>query len=411
MAQFFDELETRSFEERTEELNKLLPIVIAKAQSETPYYGNTLSKIDARDIDEVEKLQNLPLVRKSDLIELQRVQPPFGGLNTRPANEMGRVFQSPGPIYEVHGRCYDATRVARALFACGMRSKDLVFNTYSYHLTPAGLMSDEGAKALGCAVFPAGPTQTELQVQALAALRPTGYIGTPSFLNILLDRAASLKLDVSSLSHASVGAEPLPYSLRESFRARGIDAYQAYGTAELGLVAYETEALEGMVVTEGVIVEVVRPGTNEVVQDGEVGELVVTVLDPDYPMIRFATGDLTAVLKGRCPTGRTNRRIKGWMGRADQTTKVRGMFVHPQQVHAILQIHPEISRARLCVTNENYRDELVLRCEVAPDGTQSGAAIEATLKNVCKLRGNVEIVDIGDLPNDGKIIDDLRDFR
>ncbi|MCK9514965.1 MAG: AMP-binding protein [Ottowia sp.] len=411
MSEHYDALETRSAEQRAVAMRQQLPELIGHAKVHAPYYGKSLADIDPRAVTDLAALARLPVLRKSALIELQRATPPLGGLNTEPLSGMLRVFQSPGPIYEVHSRDHDGSRTARSLFAAGFRPGDLIFNTFAYHFTPAGHMLEAGATALGCTVFPAGTGQSELQAQAISDLQPAGYIGTPSFLNILLDKAAELDLDSSSLKHASVSAEPFPPSLRASFSERGIAAYQTYGTAELGLVAYETAAVDGLVVAENAIVEIVRPGTGDPVPDGEVGEVVVTVLDnPAYPLIRFATGDLSAVLAGPCPTGRTNRRITGWMGRADQTTKVRGMFVHPEQVSEVIKRHPEISRARLVVTSENHRDILTLRCEIRQraDGLQE--AIAATLRDVCKLRGDVELVGDGELPNDGKVIADERDF-
>ena len=412
MSDHYDALETRSADARAAALVQQLPGLIAHARAHAPYYADVLADVDPQAITRVADLARLPVLRKSALIALQAATPPLGGLNTEPLSGMLRVFQSPGPIYEVHGPGYDGSRVARSLFAAGFRRGELVINTFAYHFTPAGHMLEAGATRLGCPVFPAGTGQSELQARAINDLQPAGYIGTPSFLNIVLDKAIELGLDTRSLKHASVSAEPFPPSLRASFKARGVAAYQTYGTAELGLVAYETEAVDGLVVAENAIVEIVRPGTGDPVPDGEVGEVVVTVLDnPAYPLIRFATGDLSAVLAGPCPTGRTNQRITGWMGRADQTTKVRGMFVHPEQVAEVIQRHAEIRRARLVVTSQDHRDTMTLHCEASrrPEGLQD--AIAATLRDVCKLRGEVVLVEPGTLANDGKVIADERDFK
>lgn len=412
MSEHYDALETRSPDARAAALAQQLPELLARARANAPHYAQSLAAIDPGTVTDLAALARLPILRKSALIDLQRATPPLGGLNTEPLSHMLRVFQSPGPIYEVHARGYGGTRTARTLFAAGFRAGELILNTFAYHFTPAGHMLEAGAAALGCPVFPAGTGQSELQARAINDLRPAGYIGTPSFLNILLDKAAELGLDASSLKHASVSAEPFPPSLRASFRERGIAAYQTYGTAELGLVAYETEAVEGLVVTENAVVEIVRPGTGDPVPDGEVGEVVVTVLDnPAYPLIRFATGDLSAVLPGPCPTGRTNRRIRGWLGRADQTTKVRGMFVHPEQVAEVLKRHPEITRARLVVTSANHRDILTLHCETTDRPAHLQDAVAATLRDVCKLRGEVALAAAGELPNDGKVIADERTFK
>jgi phenylacetate-CoA ligase len=325
--------------------------------------------------------------------------------------ELARVFQSPGPIYDPEGRRADYWRFARALFATGFRQGDLIHNTFSYHFTPAGSMLESGAHALGCAVFPAGIGQTELQVTAICDLKPQGYVGTPSFLKIILDKAAEMKADVASLKKALVTAEALPPSLRKEFLERGISVLQAYATADLGMIAYETPALDGMVVDEEVIVEIVRPGTGDPVPGGEVGEVVVTTLNPEYPLIRFATGDLSAVLPGLSLCGRTNMRIKGWLGRADQTTKVKGMFVHPSQVAEVLRRHPQILKGRLVVEQREHQDVMTLHCEV---GTHADAALEkvivTSIREICKLRGAVVFVAPGSLPNDGKVIDDIRKY-
>ena len=412
--EYYDSLENQDDKARAATLREALPVQIAHAKDRSPYYGKILTDIDPEEIDSREALANLPVTRKSDLVELQAQDMPFGGLATIEIGRLTRIYQSPGPIYEPEARRADYWRMARSLFAAGFRSGDVVHNTFSYHFTPAGFMLETGARALSCAVFPAGTGQTELQVNALAAMKPTAYVGTPSFLKILLDKAAEMKLNVSSVKKALVGGEALPPSLRDEFKKRSIDVYQCYATADLGLIAYESEALEGLITDEGVIVEIVRPGTGDPVPEGEVGEVVVTTFNPEYPLIRFATGDLSAVLPGPSPCGRTNMRIKGWMGRADQTTKVKGMFVHPSQVAEVLKRHPEISKGRLVVDNEDHSDVMTLQAELrdadaANDNLQS--AIVTTIRDVCKLRGEVAFVAANSLPNDGKVIDDIRSYE
>jgi len=340
---------------------------------------------------------------------LQTGAPPFGGLGATPVSDLARVFGSPGPIFEPESHRDDYWRIARALYAAGFRRGDLVHNAFSYHFSPAGSMIETGAHALGCAVFPAGTGQTELQVGAIAHLRPTGYTGTPSFLRILFEKAAELGADVSSLGKALVSGEALPPAVREDLRQRGVAVLQCYATADLGLVAYESPAMEGLIVDEHVILEVVTPGTGDPVAEGSVGEVVVTTLNADYPLIRFATGDLSAVLPGASPCGRSNMRIKGWMGRADQTTKVRGMFVHTSMVADVLKRHPGIARARLVVANPDNRDVMTLRCEGSADPALK-ASIEAAIRDTTKLRGDVEFVPPGTLPDDGKVIDDVREY-
>ena len=357
-------------------------------------------------------MAELPLTRKSSLIELQRRDPPFGGFVTTPLSELRRVFVSPGPIYEPEGRVPDYWRFARALFAAGFRAGDLVHNTFSYHLTPAGAMVESGADALGCPVIPAGTGQTEQQLRTIADLKPVAYVGTPSFLKVLIDRAASEGSDISTLRKALVGAEALPSALRAEFRSRGINVLQCYGTADVGIIAYEStdsdgRLCEGMVLDEGVILELVLPGTGEPVAPGEVGEVVVTTLTPEYPLIRFATGDLSAILPGVSPCGRTNDRIKGWLGRADQTTKVRGMFVHPEQVVDLMRRHRSIIRARLVVERPGSTDEMTLLAEIG-EPAEDPARIAETLQAVTKLRGAIQPVPAGSLPADGKLIEDRR---
>jgi phenylacetate-CoA ligase len=408
--EYFDALEARDPEVRERAVFAALPAQVAHAKANASGFAAILGDVDPAAITTRAALARLPVTRKSDLAELQSRAPPFGGLVALPTGDLGRVFVSPGPLYDPEGRAPDYWRTARALFAAGFRRGDLVHNAFSYHLTPAGSMLESGAHALGCAVIPAGVGQTESQVAAVAALKPAGYTGTPSFLRILLEKAAELGRDASSLRKALVSAEALPPSLRKAIADLGVRALQCYATADLGLIAYESEAQDGMIVDEGVIVEIVRPGTGDPVPPGEVGEVVVTTFNRTYPLIRFATGDLSAVLPGPSPCGRTNLRIKGWMGRADQRTKVRGMFVAPSQVAEIVRRHPEIGRARLVVTSPDNRDTMTLRCEAAGGGEALAQAIAATLQTVTGLRGEVALVAPGTLANDGKVIDDARTY-
>src|SRR5690348_12867416 len=370
-----------------------LPRIIATAKERSPAYGRMLAAVNPEDIVARRSLAELPLTRKSALIELQRQNPPFGGFAAAPVSALRRIFVSPGPIYEPEGRRPDFWRFARALFAAGFRAGDLMHNTFSYHLTPAGAMVESGADALGCPVIPAGTGQTEQQLRTIADLKPVGYVGTPSFLKVLLDRAVSEGVDVSSIKKALVGAEALPSVLRAELHSRGLGVLQCYGTADIGLIAYEStgprgEVCEGMVIDEGIILELVMPGTGEPVTPGEVGEVVVTTLTPEYPLIRFATGDLSAMLPGLSPCGRTNHRIKGWLGRADQATKVRGMFVHPEQVAEVLRRHKSIIRARLVVERPRSTDEMTLLAELGEPAEDLGQLGE-TLQAVTKLRGSV----------------------
>ena len=414
-SQFYDALETRDAAAREAVLMAALPEIIAAAKARSSAYHRLLAQVHPEDVADRRTLAELPLTRKSALIEMQRQDPPFGGLAAAPLAALRRIFVSPGPIYELEGRRPDYWRFARALFAAGFRAGDLVHNTFSYHLTPAGAMVESGADALGCPVIPAGTGQTEQQLRTIADLKPGGYVGTPSFLKVLLDRAASEGTDVSSLKKALVGAEALPAALRAEFRSRGLDVLQCYGTADLGLVAYETvgpagEVCEGMVLDEGVILELVMPGTGEPVAPGEIGEVVVTTLTPEYPLIRFATGDLSAILPGASPCGRTNHRIRGWLGRADQSTKVRGMFVHPEQVADILRRHKSIIRARLLVERPGSTDEMTLLAEIG-EPPEDLARIAESLQSVTKLRGTVKPVPEGSLPADGKLIEDRRQLN
>ncbi|HTY03302.1 MAG TPA: AMP-binding protein [Rhodocyclaceae bacterium] len=409
MSHYLDDLETRAPEAREAALMARLPAHVDHAKSQSPWYAVQLAGVDARTVTSRAALARLPVVRKHQLLELQKATPPFGGLNATPLARLGRVFSSPGPIYDPEGTSSDWWRFGRSLHAAGFRAGDLVHNTFAYHFTPAGFMLDGAARKLGCPVFPAGVGQTEMQVQAIADLKPAGYTGTPSFLKIILDKADELKADVSSLKKAVVSGEAFFPAQKQACAARGIDAYQAYASADLGMIAYETAGREGLVLEEELILEIVRPGTGEVLPEGEVGEVVVTSFNPDYPLIRFGTGDLSAILPGVSPCGRTNVRIKGWMGRADQTTKVKGMFVHPEQVAAVMKRHPEIARARLVVTNADGSDVMTLHCEAAASD-DIRAAIADSIRDVTKLRGEVAFVAAGSLPNDGKVIADDRKY-
>ncbi|MEO7853759.1 MAG: AMP-binding protein [Rubrivivax sp.] len=422
--QHFDALEARDPALREAALMAALPAVVAQAQRHAPAFAASLAGIDPASVCSRSALAALPVVRKSELLEQQRLarregRDPFGGFATIGWRALGtlrraqRIYQSPGPIYEPEGLATDYWRLARAMHAAGLRAGDLVHNCFSYHLTPGGLMMESGALALGCTVFPGGVGNTELQLQAIDDLRPDAYIGTPSFLKILVEKAAEAGTDIACLKKALVGGEAFPPSLRDWLAERGIHAYQSYATADLGLIAYETSAREGLVLDEGVIVEIVRPGTGEPVADGEVGEVVVTTLNPDYPLIRFGTGDLSAVLAGLCPSGRTHTRIKGWLGRADQTAKVRGMFVHASQVAEVVKRHPEIARARLVVEGEMANDRMTLHAEVAQGTASEGLAerVAQSLRDVTKLRGEIALTQPGKLPNDGKVIEDARSYR
>jgi phenylacetate-CoA ligase len=379
--QHYDALETRSPEAREAALLAALPAQLRHARERAPAFARVLEAVDPDAVSSREALAALPVTRKSELIERQRDTPPFGGFAAVGLAGIARVFASPGPIFEPEGRRPDYWRTARALFAAGFRRGELVHNTFAYHFTPAGSMLESGAHALGCAVFPAGTGQTELQVEAIERLRPHGYVGTPSFLDIILDRALEAGADVSSITKALVSGEALPPSLRQRLGGRGVAVLQCYATADVGLIAYESPAMDGMILDEGILVEIVRPGTGDPVAEGEVGEVLVTTLNADYPLIRFATGDLTAALPGASPCGRTNARIRGWMGRADQTTKVRGMFVHPSQVAAVVRRHPAIGRARLVVDSVDGRDAMTLSCEVAAPDEGLVDAIAASVRD------------------------------
>lgn len=408
---YFDSLETRSSEERDSQMLRDLPNQIQHAKSNTPAYSALLDSINPQDINTFEALASLPVTRKSALSEAQAKLKPFGGYTTLSPGRMQKVFASPGPIYEPEGDSPDYWRLARAMYAAGFRPGDLVHNTYSYHFTPAGSMMETAAQKIGAAVIPAGTGQSELQVNTIVDLQPNCYAGTPSYLRILLEKADEMGQSINTIDKALVSGEALPPSLRSQFSERGISVLQAYATADLGLIAYESSSMEGLIVDEGVIVELVRPGTGDPVAEGEVGEVVVTTFNQHYPLIRFATGDLSAILSGTSPCGRTNTRIKGWMGRADQTSKVKGMFVHPQQVDKVNKRHPEIVKSRLVITNPDNKDLLTLKCEVSSSPENLTPAIENSIREVMKLGGTVELASPGTLENDGKVIDDSRNYE
>ena len=416
MSEFFDALETRDPAEREAALMAALPRQIAHAQVHSAALGEILAGVDAAAVTSRAALARLPVTRKSELLARQQAsraagRDAFGGFAAvRYGAAMLRLYASPGPIYEPEGTARDYWRAARAMVAAGFRAGDLVHNAFSYHMTPGAFIMESGAHAVGCTVFPAGTGQTEQQLQAIADLKPQAYLGTPSFLRILVEKAAEAGSDIASLKKGLVGGEAFPPSLRDWFSERGLAVYQSYATADVGLIAYETPAREGLVLDEGVLVEIVRPGTGDPVAEGEVGEVVVTVFNPDYPLVRFGTGDLSAVLPGTCPTGRTNARIKGWLGRADQTTKIKGMFVHPGQVAEIVRRFPEVTRARLVVSGEMADDRMKLLIESA--GAQGlGERVAEAVRDVTKLRGEVEVVAPGSLPNDGKVIEDARSYK
>jgi phenylacetate-CoA ligase len=412
---FYDKLENRSPKARERALMAALPKLIAHAKRNAPGFARILKNIDARKVRTREALALLPVTRKSDLGVLQKADPPLAGFNATPVEKLAKLYISPGPLFEPEGRGANWWRTARGLFAAGFRAGDRVLNTFAYHFTPAGSMLESGALALGCAVVPGGVGQTEMQVAAIAHLKLTGYIGTPSFLKLVVEKASELNADISSLRRASVGAEYLPPALRAAMAARGIQVTQTYGSADLGLIAYESlgrdgQPTEGMILEEELLLEIVRPGTGDPVGEGEVGEVVITSYNRDYPLIRFATGDLSAVLPGTSRCGRTNVRIRGWLGRADQSTKVRAMFVTPTQVNEIVRRHGEVLRARLVVSGEAGADQMTLKCEVRRDAPGLAEAIVASIRDVTKLRGEVEFVGPGSLPNDGKVIEDLRKY-
>ncbi len=413
---YFDALEARDPAEREAALFAALPVQIAWAKEEAPAYGARLADVRPAEVTDRGALAKLPVLRKSEIARLQSESPPFGGLNSKPAGSVGRIFSSPGPIYELDDGDSDYARFARALFAAGFRPAMVVHNSLAYHLTPGGWMLDGGARALGCSVIAGGIGNTEQQLAAIGQVRPEGFAGTPDYLKVLLDKAAETGRDASSIRHAMVSGGALFPSLREEYRTRGVSCFQCYATAELGLIAYESAAADGtpnpgMVLDEALILEIVRPGTGDPVPEGEVGEVVVTNFNRAYPMIRLATGDLSAVMSEPSPCGRTNQRIKGWMGRADQTTKVKGMFVHPGQIAEVLARHPEVIKGRLEVTRKDEQDAMTLACESETQDEALVLAVAESLAQVTKMKGQVVLAAPGSLPNDGKVIDDQRSYE
>ena len=407
MPEHYDSMETRDPAVREREQLARLSEIVARAMT-APGWAKYLSGVNPKAVTSRAALASLPVLRKSDISALQKEHPPFGGLNVTAGNKVRRLLMSPGPIFEPEGDGADWWGTARALYAAGFRPGNIVHNSFAYHLTPGGFILESGAHALGCAVIPGGVGNTEQQLEAIAHYKPTGYVGTPDFLKILLDTAEKTGKDASSIRRGLVSGAALPASLREELGRRGVAVLQVYATAELGVIAYESEAREGMIVNETVMVEIVRPGTVDPVPDGEVGEVVVTSFNPDYPMIRLGTGDLSALMPGASPCGRTNTRIKGWMGRADQTAKVKGMFVHPKQVAEIATRHPELKRLRLVVDRAAEQDTMTLLAECASSDAKLELAVAATLQSITKLKGNVKLVAPGTLPNDGKLIADER---
>ncbi len=409
MNDHYDALEIRDPDLRERALLAAVRDQVDHAKTNAPYFTTHFAEVDARAITDRTALGTVPVTRKSDLIERQQQAPPFGGLTTVSADRLRRVYQSPGPINDPEGFGDDYWRFARGMYAAGIRRGDLVHNSFAYHLTPAGAMVESGAHAIGCAVIPAGVGNTEIQARIIASLKPTAYGGTPSFLKIVLEKGAELGLETSSLSKGLVGGEALPPSLRQAIKELGVEVYSGYGTADVGSIAYESVALEGMIVDEGILLEIIEPGGQIAVDEGDVGEVVVTTFNRDYPLVRFATGDLSAVLPGQSPCGRTNMRIRGWLGRADQSAKVRGMFVHPSQVMAVLARHPAIKKARLVIDSADGRDQMTLYCGVADAGDALALQVAETIQSVCKVRGNVTFVNPDSFANDGKLIDDQRE--
>jgi phenylacetate-CoA ligase len=409
--EFYDDLEVRDPQRRETDLMAALSAQIAHAKAKSSHYAVAFADLDPAGINSRAALAAMPTTRKSDLAALQKKNPPLGGINTVPLSELSHIFASPGGLYEPDADRKDYWRYARALWAAGVRPGNIVHNTFSYHLTPAGMLVENGCRAIGCPVVPGGVGNTEIQIQLMADLKPDFFIGTPSFLRILLTKAKELGHDLSNLKNGLVGAEALPPSLRQELSDLGVSVLQGYGTADLGSVAYESKAVDGMIIDEGVIVEIVEPQGTKPVAEGEVGEVVVTTLNPTYPLVRFATGDLSAVLPGISPCGRTNMRIRGWMGRADQSTKFKGMFVHPSAIMQIAARHPEITKARMVISSENNNDAMTLKF-AAPGADRSlVTAVEASIQTVLKLRGGAELVEAEGLPDDGLAIEDMRSYE
>jgi phenylacetate-CoA ligase len=410
MTDFYDDLEQRSHTDREASLFGKLTAFLPKVLDGAPGWARHLKDIDAAAITDRRALATLPVLRKSDLKDLQEKNPPFAGFTLGSTSDFGRIFMSPGPIFEPMGADGDQWRAGRAIHAAGFRAGNIVHNCFAYHLTPGGFMIDSGLRAVGCAVVPAGIGNTDQQIETIAQLKPVGYTGTPDFLKVLLDKASEAGRDLGSIRRALVSGGALFPSLRQEYADRGISVLQCYATADVGLIAYESDAMEGMIVDEDIILEIVRPGTGEPVEPGEVGEVVVTNFNSVYPMIRFGTGDLSAIMEGNSPCGRTNQRIKGWMGRADQTTKVKGMFIHPSQVADIGRRHPELGRLRLVVARDGEQDAMTLMAECETAAAGLAEAVASTIQSVCKVRGKVDLVEPGSLANDGKVIDDQREY-
>lgn len=406
MGNFYDSLETRSADERASNLAQSLPIQISNAKENTSAFSVLLENIDTSNINSIEALSTLPVLRKAELVEQQKADKPLGGLSALGSKDIHQLFQSPGPIYEMGQRTKDWWRFARFLHAAGINENDIIQNTFSYHFTPAGMMFDNAASAVGATVFAAGPGQTQLQAQAAADMGVTAYAGTPDYLNAILLAGDEAGLDLTAIKSAVVSGGPLFPQIREAYKARGISCLQCYATADLGNIAYESKMMDGLIIDEGVIVEIVTPGTGKPVKEGEIGEVLVTTLNKDYPLIRFATGDLSSFMSGTSACGRTNKRITGWKGRADQATKVKGMFIRPEQVATFLELHPELHKARVEVGRENMNDTLKIKLETHADNTQN---YQQTIRDVLKLRAEVELCAIDSLPKDGLVIADLRD--
>ena len=409
--EFYDDLEIRDPEQREDQLMAQLSAQLAHAKANTSHYAEAFADLDTASINSREALATLPVTRKSDLAALQKKNPPLGGINTVPLSELSHIFASPGGLYEPDADRKDYWRYARALWAAGVRPGNIVHNTFSYHLTPAAMLVESGCRAIGCPVVPGGVGNTEIQIQLMADLKPDFFVGTPSFLRIVLNKAKELGHDLSNLKNGLVGAEALPPSLRQELSDLGVSVLQGYGTADLGNVAYESKAIDGMIIDEGVIVEIVEPLGTKPVAAGEVGEVVVTTLNPTYPLVRFATGDLSAILPGISPCGRTNMRIRGWMGRADQSTKFKGMFVHPSAIQQIAARHPEITKARMVITSDNNNDSMTLKFAAPGADASLAAAVEASIQTVLKLRGGTELVEADSLPDDGLSIEDARSYE
>ena len=411
MTKFYDQREGRSADQREQDLTRDVLAQLVHARDHTVAYREIFHDVDLDQLVSLGDIESLPITRKSELLRLQEQNPPFGGFVAVPTDELEHIYASPGPIYEPQSRRPDYWRFARSLYAAGIRAGDLVHNTFSYHMTPAGSMCSTGCLALGATVVPGGVGQTDQQLQSIARLQPQGYCGTPSFLKILLDKADETGMDISCITKALVSGEAFPGPIRKEFNERKIHALQCYATADLGLIAYESSADSGLIIDEDIYLEIVRSGTGDRVPDGEVGEVIVTTLNPDYPLIRFATGDMSAIMAGTSACGRTNRRIKGWMGRADQTAKVRGMFIHPEQIDQIVKKHPEIDRVRLVVQWINQADNMILYCETNSVDQNLANGIADSIRDFCKVRGDVKLVTKGSLANDGMIIEDIRKYE